>query len=157
VEPDILKDLPEDPDLSPTERVRKAILSADMYTFPGLYDRWTEGFESGLIRGTRMRVNMPTPIPQLLTAAHEAHFRCEVYLCLSRRGYSHPTGQEEAGVRKKLWKKMCALVASDRKNNAVAAHTDRLARRHAAGLKDTNKAPADVDSSDDEMDESLFT
>ena len=60
-------------------------------------------------------------------------------------------------VRKKLWKKMCALVASDRKNNAVAAHTDRLARRHAAGLKDTNDAPADVDSSDDEMDESLFT
>jgi hypothetical protein len=52
---------------------------------------------------------------------------------------------------------MCALVAADRKNNAVAAHTDRLARRHAAGLKNTDDAAADVDSSDDEMDESLFT
>jgi hypothetical protein len=157
VEPGILKDLPDDPDLNPTDRVRKVVLSANMYKIPALYDRWTEGFESGLIRGTRLRVNMPTPIPKLLTAAHEAHFRCEVYLCLSRRGYNHPTGQEEACVRKKLWKKMCALVAADRKNNAAAAHTDRLARRHAAGLKNTDDDVADVDSSGDEMGESLFT
>jgi hypothetical protein len=111
--------------------------------------------ESGLIRGT-VKTAAPQPISALITTAHEAHFRLEIYLSLSRRNYSHPTGIEEACIRRNLWRQMCSHVALDRKKNGAKAHTDRLARRARAGIVTLQPSDLPDEDDDDDMDEAMF-
>ena len=82
------------PDLQDTiadvSALRKVIFSNKMYLNSALYSKWTSGLESGKIRGTKVRG--PAPVTSLITAAHEAHIRLELWLALSTRNYRHTPG-----------------------------------------------------------------
>jgi hypothetical protein len=112
--------------------LQDALFSKKMYTHPQLYAKWAGGFQSGLVKGTTQRAQ-PHPMASTLTIAHEAHFRLEIFLALSRRAYSHPPGLEEAFPRKKLHKKLCLLVKQDRTDNDANAHATRIKAFVAAG------------------------
>jgi hypothetical protein len=72
-------------------------------------------------------------VASTLTIAHEAHFKLEIFLALSRRAYSHPPGLDEAYARKKLHKRMCLCVKHDRTDNDAKAHATRMTAFLAAG------------------------
>ena len=82
------------PDLQNTiadvSALRKVIFSNKMYLNSALYSKWTSGLESGKIRGTKVRG--PAPFTSLITAAHEAHIRLELWLAMSTRNYRHTPG-----------------------------------------------------------------
>ena len=155
---DIAKLLPSGPSTNthtPHEALRVLINSPHMYKNGALYDKWAGALESGIIRGT-VKSAAPHPISALITTAHEAHFRLEIYLSLSRRNHSHPTGIEEACIRRNLWRQMCSHVALDRKKNGAKAHTDRLARRARAGIVSLDPSDLPDEDDDDDMDEAVF-
>ena len=60
--------------------LRNAIASPKMYEYPKLLDLFCAGLECGRVRGTK-RVSI-TPIEELITVAHEAHFRLELLYAL---------------------------------------------------------------------------
>ena len=62
---------------------------------------------------------------EILTIAHEAHTRLELWLALSARNYRHASSLADNTDRKKKWLKMAALVMKDREDNADAAHVLR--------------------------------
>jgi hypothetical protein len=150
---DIAKLLPTSP--TPHEALRALINSPHMYKNGALYDKWAGGFESGMVRGT-VKTAAPLPISALITIAHEAHFRLEIYLSLSRQNYSHATGIEESCIRRNLWRQMCSHVTLDRKKHGAKAHTDRLARRARAGIVTLDPSDLPDEDADDDMDEAMF-
>ena len=82
------------PDLQNTiadvSALRKVFFSNKMYLNSALYSKWASGLESGKIRGTKVRG--PAPVQSLITAAHEAHIRLELWLAMSTRNYRHTPG-----------------------------------------------------------------
>ena len=88
----------EQPELAPklqatiedVPALRKLIFSNEMYLNYALYAKWTIGLESGKIKGIKVRG--PAPVTSLITAAHEAHIRLELWLALSTRNYRHTPG-----------------------------------------------------------------
>jgi hypothetical protein len=78
--------------------LRNAIASPSMYTHPALFDLFCAGLESGRLRSTK-KMDM-SPIEQVITVAHEAHFRLELWY--SRRGLnynSHDTSKKNIQER----------------------------------------------------------
>ena len=100
--------------------LRNLIFSDAMYKNPVLYQKFVMGLESGHIRGLKKR--NPAPISEIITIAHEAHIRLELWLALSTRNYRHTPGIPDNVDRKKKWLKMAALVMEDRKKNGKDAH-----------------------------------
>jgi hypothetical protein len=121
----------EKPEISPSlqesvkdvQALRNLIFSDEMYTNPVLYSKFLAGLESGHMRGLRKR--NPAPITEIITTAHEAHMRLELWLALSARNYRHTAGAPDNFDRKKKWLKMATMVFDDRKNNAKDAHERR--------------------------------
>ena len=103
--------------------LRNLIFSDKMYTNPVLYQKFLAGLESGNIRGLKKR--NPAPITQVITTAHEAHIRLELWLALSCRNYRHTPGMLDNIDRKRKWLKMANLVYEDREKNGKAAHEVR--------------------------------
>jgi hypothetical protein len=83
----------EKPEISPSlqgsvkdvQALCNLIFSDEMYTNPVLHSKFLAGLESGHIRGLRKR--NPAPITDIITTAHEAHTRLELWLALSVRNY----------------------------------------------------------------------
>ena len=100
--------------------LRNLIFSDKMYTNPVLYHKFLAGLESGHIRGLKKR--NPAPITEVITTAHEAHIRLELWLALSCRNYRHTPGIPDNVDRKKKWLKMATMVYEDREKNGKAAH-----------------------------------
>ena len=139
--PELAKDLQDT--IKDVASLRNLIFSDKMYTNPVLYRKFTLGLESGNIRGLKRR--NPAPIHELITTAHEAHIRLELWLALSRRNYRHTPSMQDNIDRKKKWKRMAALVKKDRADNGKDAHETRV--------KDLPRMPDE--ESDDGDDESL--
>jgi hypothetical protein len=134
--------------------LQDALFSKKLYTHPLLYAKWAGGFESGLVKGTVKR-SKPQPMAATITCAHEAHFRLEIYMALSRPSYTHPPGLEEAYARKKMWLKMCRCVKRDRAENGDTAHATRLKAFTAAG-GDVHDAASGSDDDEDEFDADML-
>jgi hypothetical protein len=82
--------------------LRNLIFSDKMYTNPVLYQKFLAGLESGhIIRGLKKR--NPALITQVITTAHEAHIRLELWLALSCCNYRHTAGIPDNIDRKKKW------------------------------------------------------
>ena len=135
--------------------LQDALFSKKLYTHPLLYAKWAGGFESGLVKGTVKRAK-PQPLAATITGAHEAHFRLEIYLALSRRSYTHPPGLEEAYARKKLWLRMCRCVKRDRADNGENAHATRLKEFTAAGGGVGDEAASGSDDDEGEFDDEML-
>jgi hypothetical protein len=95
-----------------------------MYTNEVLYDCFCSGLESGALKQLEKRP--PTHINKLITIAHEAHFRTELWFALSCPGYGHRPNKSWNITRKTEWKTFIHLVHADREANADNAHRSRM-------------------------------
>jgi hypothetical protein len=125
--------------------VRKCLKSADMYLNPVLYNLICSGIESGNLKNTQKLKN-PSTLPRLLTVAHEAHLRLELFFSLEKQGYGHDPSTVHTARRIKLWGKLCDIVISDRERNG--AHAE-LSRFRGASVSNHNAG----DDSEDESSE----
>jgi hypothetical protein len=89
------------------QELQKLLVSPQMYTNVVLYDLFCAGLESGFFHGSHTRRS--SDIRKLITAAHEAHFRTELWFAQSYkvRVNSYKRGNK---VRVKLFKDVLAAV-----------------------------------------------
>ena len=131
--------------------LRKLLFSNKLYTNQKVYNKWTEGIESGKLRSTKF-VD-PRTISKSIIIAHEAHFRLDLFLTLQKRGYRHGPGHLEAKSRKKMWNGLLRKVYEDRQNNEASAHDKRMKVLYPNGIP---TADNDEDASDEEFDAALY-
>jgi hypothetical protein len=74
-------------DFDSVQELRNAIASASMYAHPALFDLFCAGLESGRFKSTKKLMDM-VPIEEVITVAHEAHFRLELWYSLRGLNYS---------------------------------------------------------------------
>ena len=67
--------------INTVENLQALLMSCKLYRNPVAYAALSAGFESGHMRQTTYLE--PQPLSQTLTTAAEAHFRMELYYCLS--------------------------------------------------------------------------
>ena len=75
----------------------------------------------------------PTTIGSLITIAHEAHFRLELWYTLSKVDFSHSSKVTHIAKRKENFIAFCKLVIKDRLHNEAAAFAQRLASENLDG------------------------
>jgi hypothetical protein len=114
-------------DFNSVQELRAAIASGSMYAHPALFDLFCAGLESGKLRSTKKISNM-APIEELITVAHEAHFRLELWYSLRGLNYSrHDSSKQNIAERHDKFAEFCRYVIADRHDNATAAFTKRTA------------------------------
>jgi hypothetical protein len=133
-----------DSGLTTVPQVRACLKSSAMYTNPVMYRLLCEGVESGLLKQTTAQD--PTTISKLLTVAHEANIRVELYFALRAQRYRHPPTLAQKIVRTKKWNTFCHLIKLDRAANEAAATQARLG---AGGVGGHNGEDGDDDDDDD--------
>jgi len=111
-------------DFDSVQELRTAIASGSMYAHPALFDLFCAGLESGRFRSTKKVTNM-APIEELITVAHEAHFRLELWYSL--RYTRHDSSKQNITERHDKFGEFCRYVIADRHDNATAAFTKRIA------------------------------
>jgi hypothetical protein len=104
--------------------LRQIIKSDKMYDNEVIYDFFCAGLESGRLKQTE-QIN-PTHIKKLITVAHEAHFRAEIWFALSCPAYHHRPHKTWIATCKAEWHRFLELVYRDRKDNADNAHLNRM-------------------------------
>jgi hypothetical protein len=125
--------------------LQKLIASPKLYSNFVLYDLLCGGLESGYFRGSHLR--SCSNIAKLITPAHEAHFRTELWFALSKKSFRHNSFKKGNKMRVKQFKEICLAVAEGRKTYLA----DAIAHRKQ-GFKDDNLEAEDIDenySSDD--------
>ena len=124
------------------EELRTALHSSTMYTHEKLFDLFCAALETGRFRGTEQ---MPiSPIENLITVAHEAHFRLELWFALQAQSFRHDTAKSAQEDRKEKHKNLCILVAQDRLENGTLANRNRNTSR-ASNDDDSNNSDSDSD------------
>ena len=104
--------------------LRDLLKSPAMYNNAVVFNLFCLGLESGMLKMARTMT--PTRILKLITIAHEAHFRLELWLALSKQGFRHKTTSAWTDKRKEYWDEFCKIVAEDRRDNAETASDNRL-------------------------------
>jgi hypothetical protein len=110
--------------------VRNCLKSEAMYLNPALYNLFCCGLESGKLKCGKKQ--SPSSLRCLITVAHEAHLRLELFLTLKRQRYHKKPNHSDSAKRKLLWEQFCELVYNDRFRNAEAAELARL-QGHGVG------------------------
>ena len=126
--------------INTVEKLQALLMSSQLYRNPVAYEALSAGFESGHMRQTTYIE--PQPLSKTLTTAAEAHFRMELYYCLSRPCFSHQKSQASYDSRMNMWHEMIPKVFKDRADNEDAAWELRV----------ENLNRADESGSDDGMD-----
>jgi hypothetical protein len=129
--------------LTTVAQVRACLKSNAMYTYPVMYRLLCEGVESGQLKQTTAQD--PTSILNLLTIAHEANIRVELYFALKVQRYRHTPTDVQNVKRTKKWNTFCQLVKQDRAANEAAATQARLG---AGGVGHNIEAGNDDDDDD---------
>ena len=123
------------------DELRECLLSPEMYNYPRLFDLFCAGLESGRIRGTKQLGR--TPIEELITVAHEAHFRLELWYALAIQAYRHDPSKTARGERYDKHHTLCGFVAQERRETASNAFKHRCDNTQESD-------DSDADSSDDD-------
>jgi hypothetical protein len=108
------------------EELRNLIRSSAMYKNDNVFTHFCQGLESGMLKQSQKL--QPTPLAALITIAHEAHFRAELWLHLGKATFRHNTTTEHIEYRKSNFDEFCELVAKDREDNEADASNRRLRR-----------------------------
>jgi hypothetical protein len=124
--------------------LRELIRSPAMYKNSVVFDLFCAGIESGVLKLSRKRP--PTRLLKLITVAHEAHFRLELWLALMKQGFRNKTTNSWNDKRKEYWNEFCKLVAQDRRDNEESASLNRI-----GGLLDEQQN----ENSDNDNDEAI--
>ncbi len=123
-------------------QVRACLKSSALYTNPVMYKLLCEGVESGQLKQTTAQD--PNTISNLLTVAHEANIRVELYLALRAQRYRHTPTDAQKKIRTNKWNTFCQLIKLDRAANEAAATQARL----GAGGDEHNAEAGDDDNDD---------
>ena len=139
-----------DTGVATVDAVRDLIRSGNMYQNSAMYSLICGGVESGKFKQNPRRD--PATISDLLTVAHEAAIRSELYFGLEKPGYRHDPSLEHGRLRLEEWKFFRDLVYEDRIHNEKNATLARFGAVPASAGSD------DDDSEDGEtMDPKYFT
>ncbi len=128
------------------EDVRTTLFSPSMYTYPRLFDLFCAALESGRFRGTNaLEIS---PIENLITVPHEAHFRLELWYALTAQSFRHDTARSAGVERHVKHNALCVLVAQDRRENASAAFEHRSTNMATTGANSNSSSESEdgVDS-----------
>ena len=128
--------------LTTVEDVRDCLKSDEMYLNPALYNLLCCGLESGKLKNGKRQDR--STLRCLITVAHEAHLRLELYLALKRQRYHKNSNAQKSAARKLQWVALCEIVFKDRLQNAETAE---LARREGHGVG--NAALDEMDSDEE--------
>jgi hypothetical protein len=124
------------------DQLRDCLFSSEMYNYPRLFDLFCAGLESGRIRGSKKSGR--TPIEDLITVAHEAHFRLELWHALVIQAFRHEPSKTTRDERFEKHHTLCGLVAQERRENASNAF------KHRCQNTEASDDDSDAYSSDDE-------
>jgi hypothetical protein len=126
------------------EELKDVMLSNKMYQYPKLYDLFSEGLESGKVRGLPARTKKAA-LHDMLSITYEAHFRLEISSALACQGYRHGYTKADLIERANLFKSIYKLVKQDRAANSSDAWNTRktmLIARH--GSLDDEESDEDI-------------
>ena len=112
--------------LPTVEDVRACLKSANMYLNPVVYDLLCSGIESGKLKNYP-KAKQPSTLPRLVTIAHEAHIRLELFFSLGEQKFSHDPSTDHGLKRIRMWKKLLHRIKSDREKNGEQAELKRRA------------------------------
>ena len=116
--------------LATVKDVRACLKSEEMYLNPALYNLLCCGLESGKLKNGKKQGR--STLRLLITVAHEAHLRLELYLALRRQRYHKKPNTTNKQKRTLMWDQFCESVYNDRSRNAEAAELARL-QGHGVG------------------------
>ena len=142
--------------LQTVEALRQLLISPNMYKDKILFDAFCTGIESGNFRQAKKRPYVP--LNELITKAHEAHFRVELYYALSRKVYKHVNAPSVYKERVKTFNhviqsvregraKWLEAALEERKNSLTDAQRDEFDYVRDKG----NNSDDDVDLSENDM------
>ena len=110
----------------------RALLRSDaMYKNSTVFALLCQGLESGELKHSKRL--QPATISSLITIAHEAHFRLELWYTLSKVNFSHTSKVTHIAKRKENFLLFCKLVKKDRLDNEAAAFVQRLESENLDG------------------------
>jgi hypothetical protein len=131
--------------LSSVQELRSLIRSPSMYTNSIVYHFFCKGLESGNFKN---KIAQPvSSISDLITPAHEAHFRLELWYHLASHDFRHAISKSHANDRIRHWQDFLPMVFKDRQDNEVLAAATRMANNNLHGH-------GEVDDSNDIGDDS---
>ena len=110
--------------LTTVKDVRSCLTSEEMYLNPAMYNLLCCWLESGKTKNGKKQ--SPSSLRYLITVAHEAHLRLELYLALKRQRYGKNPKKDDQQTRIKQWEQLCEIVYNDRSRNAETAELARL-------------------------------
>ena len=89
-----------------------------------------------------------SPLEDLITLSHEAHFRLELWFALTAQSFRHDNAKAASDARKIKHQDFCALVARDRRNNATEAFNHRSTNlaEHEGGSESNSDSEDGVNS-----------
>ncbi len=88
--------------LATVEDVRACLKSAaNMYLNPVVYDLLCSGIESGKLKNYP-KAKQPSTLPRLVTIAHEAHIRLELFFALGEQKFAHDPSTAHSARRMRM-------------------------------------------------------
>jgi len=130
--------------------LRDLLLSPKMYQDQILFNIFCLGLESGNFRQNRHRPY--TPLNELITKAHEAHFRVELYLALSKKSFRHHNTTSAITERVRLFKLAIISVGEGREKYMQKAVETRMQHRTQRQIEDSERDNELEVGSDDNVD-----
>ena len=136
--------------IATVEELRDLLLSPKMYQDQVLFDIFCLGLESGNFRQNRKRPY--TPLDLLITKAHEAHFRCELYLALSKKSFRHHNTTTDIKERVRIFNVAINAVREGRQKYLMKAIEIRMKSRTPKQVDESERLGDHEGSSDDNVD-----
>ena len=138
VHPDIVKT-----GVKTVDELRTCLKSEEMYLNPAIYNLMCCGLESGKLKNAKKHQTRSS-LRCLVTVAHEAHIRLELYLALERQRFHKKPNTTHAEDRTKQWEQFLEIVFNDRERNAETAEQARLAGNGVGTEDNANIVDAEV-------------
>jgi hypothetical protein len=108
------------------------------------------GLESGNFRQNRHRPY--TPLDDIITKAHEAHFRVELYLALSKKNFRYHNTTSASTERVRLFNLAINSVREGREKYMMKAVETRMQNRTQTQIEDSERDNDQEIGSDDNVD-----
>ena len=130
--------------------LQELLVSPKMYQDQILFDIFCLGLESGNFRQNRKRPY--TPLNDLITKAHEAHFRVELYLALSKKSFRHHNVHSASAERVRLFNIAISAVREGRQKYLKKAVETRMKSRTQRQVNECERVGELEENSDDYVD-----
>ena len=131
-------------------QLQALLVSPKMYQDQILFDIFCLGLESGNFRQSRKRPY--TPLNDVITKAHEAHFRVELYLAISKKSFRHHNVHSASAERVRLFNLTIIAVREGRQKYLKKSVETRMKSRTERQVSECERVGELEDNSDDYVD-----